>query len=142
MATTDVFRTMIVPSANAALARQIAETVAPVAGLGMWQSQLSADGSEPATHYVSTGYIGPEWEVLMPLQTWEEIDGVWTQTDADPGDAAQLLGAIQAMDPDSTITIQQIVDLFAAADVTTQDPWVAFGRLGLQTVQVAEPEPV
>ena len=83
MATTDVFRTMIVPSAHVTLARQIAETVAPVAGLGMWQSQLSADGQEPATHYVSTGYIGPEWEVLMPLQTWEEIDGTWTQTEKD-----------------------------------------------------------
>ena len=136
---TDVFRTMIVPAAQQALAQQIAVTVAPVAGQGMWTSAFSADGQEPATHYCSTGYIGPEWEVLMPLQTWEEIDGTWTQTDADPGDAAQLLGAIQAMDPDSTITILQIVDLFAACDVTTQDPWVAFGRLGLQTVQVAEP---
>ena len=139
---TDVFRTMIVPAAQQALAQQIAVTVAPVAGQGMWTSAFSADGQEPATHYCSTGYIGPEWEVLMPLQTWEEIDGTWTQTDADPGDATQLLGAIQAMDPDSTITILQIVDLFAAADVTTQDPWVAFGRLGLQAVQVAEPEPV
>jgi hypothetical protein len=137
MATTDVFRTMIVPSAHAALARQIAETVAPVAGLGMWQSQLSADGSEPATHYVSTGYIGPEWEVLMPLQTWEEIDGVWTQTDAEPGDAAQLYGVLQTLGSD--ITLAQIVDLFAAADVTMQEPFVAFGRMGLQQVQVAEP---
>ena len=137
MSTTDVFRTMIVPSAHVALARQIAETVAPVAGLGMWQSMLSADGSEPATHYVSTGYIGPEWEILMPLQTWEEIDGVWTQTDAEPGDAAQLFGVLQQLGSD--ITLAQIVDLYAAADVTVQEPFTAFGRLGLQQVQVAEP---
>ena len=133
--TTDVFRTMIVPSTQAALARQIAETIAPVAGAGMWQSMLSADGQEPATHYVSTGYIGPEWEVLMPLQTWEEIDGVWTQTDAEPGDAAQLFGVLQQLGSD--ITLPQIVDLFAAADVTMQEPFTAFSRMGLQHVQVA-----
>ena len=137
MATTDVFRTMIVPSAHVTLARQIAETVAPVAGAGMWQSMLSADGSEPATHYVSTGYIGPEWDVLMPVQTWEEIDGVWTQTDAQPGDAAQLFGVLQQLGSD--ITLAQIVDLYGAADVTTQEPFTAFSRMGLQQVQVAEP---
>ena len=135
--TTDVFRTMIVPSAHVTLARQIAETIAPVAGAGMWQSPLSPDGQEPATHYVSTGYIGPEWEVLMPLQTWEEIDGVWTQTDAEPGDAAQLFGVLQQLGSD--ITLAQIVDLYGAADVTTQEPFLAFGRMGLQQVQVLEP---
>ena len=100
----------------------------------MWQSQLSADGQEPATHYVSTGYIGPEWEVLMPLQTWEEIDGVWTQTDAEPGDAAQLFGVLQQLGSD--ITLAQIVDLYGAADVTMQEPFTAFSRMGLQQVQV------
>ena len=134
---TDVFRTMIVPAAQQALAQQIAVTVAPVAGQGMWTSAFSADGSEPATHYCSTGYIGPEWEVLMPLQTWEEIDGTWTQTDADPGDAAQLYGVLQQLGSD--ITLAQIVDLFAAADVTMQEPFTAFSRMGLQQVQVAEP---
>ena len=135
---TDVFRTMIVPLAQQALAQQIATTVAPVAGQGMWTTPLSATGQDPATAYVSTGWIGPEWNVLMPLQTWEEVDGVWTQTDAQPGDAAQLLAAIQAEDPDTTITLSQIVGLFATADVTTQDPWVAFARLGLQIVQAEE----
>ena len=102
---TDVFRTMIVPLAQQALAQEIATTVAPVAGQNMFTTPLSADGQEPATAFVSTGYIGPEWNVLMPLQTWEEVDGVWTQTDAQPGDAAQLLAAIQAEDPDTTITL-------------------------------------
>jgi hypothetical protein len=136
---TDVFRTMIVPAANAALAQQVAVTVASVAGQGMWTSAFSADGQEPATHYCSTGYIGPEWEVLMPLQTWEEIDGTWTMTSSYPGDTAQLLGAIQAMDPDSTISLAQIVNLFAVSDVTEQEPWTAFSRLGLQSVQVDLP---
>ena len=135
---TDVFRTMIVPAAKQALAQQIATTVAPTAGQGMWTTPLSPDGQEPATHYVSTGYIAPEWDVLMPVQTWEQVDGNWTETDAYPGDAVQLLAAIQAADPDTTITLPQLVGLFATADVTTQDPWVAFQRLGLQIVQVEE----
>jgi hypothetical protein len=135
---TDVFRTMIVPAAQQAFAQQIATTVAPVAGVGMWTTPLSADGQDRATSYVSTGWIGPEWDVLMPCQTWEEVDGVWTQTDAYPGDAVQLLAAIQQADPDTTITLPQLVGLFATADVTMQDPWVAFGRLGLQIVQVEE----
>jgi len=135
---TDVFRTMIVPIGQQALAQQIATTVAPVAGQGMWTTPLSADGQDPATAYVSTGWIGPEWDVLMPCQTWEEVDGVWTQTDAYPGDAVQLLAAIQQTDPDTTITLPQLVGLFATCDVTTQDPWVAFQRLGLQIVQVEE----
>lgn len=137
---TDVFRTMIVPAVKQALAQQIATTVAPAAGQGMWQSQLSPDGQEPATHYVSTGYIAPEWDVLMPVQTWEQDEqGNWTETAAYPGDAVQLMAAIQAANPDTTITLAQIVDLFAAADVTVQEPFTAFSRMGLQQVQVVEP---
>ena len=139
---TDVFRTMIVPAAEVALTRQIATTVAPVAGQGMWTTPLSADGQEPATAYVSTGFIAPEWDVLMPVQTWEQDgEGNWTETSAYPGDAAALLAAIQQADPDTTITLPQLVGLFATADVTTQDPWVAFERLGLQIVQVEEALP-
>ena len=135
---TDIFRTMIVPAGQQALAQQVATTVAPVAGQDMWMTALSGSQQGPTTAYVSTGFIAPEWEVLMPLQTWEEVDGVWTQTDAYPGDAVQLLAAIQAADPDTTITLPQLVGLFATCDVTTQDPWVAFQRLGLQIVQVEE----
>lgn len=138
MATADVFRTMVVPASSAALAREIAETVAPIAGLGMFQATLSADGSDPVTHFVSTGYIGPEWESLMPLQVWEEIDGVWTLTDSDPGDAIQLAAVLTELG--STITLGQIVDLYAAADVTNQDPWEAFRRMGLQVHQEPIPE--
>jgi len=133
---TDVFRTMVVPAGQQALAQQVATTVAPVAGQNMWTTQLSPDGEEPATAFVSTGYIAPEWDVLMPVQTWEQDEqGDWVQTAAYAGDAEQLFAIIQAEDPDTTITLPQIVGLFATCDVTTQDPWVAFQRLGLQIVQ-------
>jgi hypothetical protein len=133
---TDVFRTMIVPAGQQALAQQVATTVAPVAGQNMWTTPLSPDGEDPATAFVSTGYIAPEWDVLMPVQTWEQDEqGDWVQTAAYAGDAEQLFAIIQAEDPDTTITLPQIVGLFATCDVTTQDPWVAFQRLGLQIVQ-------
>jgi hypothetical protein len=32
--------------------------------------------------------------------------------------------------------------LFAAADVTAQDPWVAMGRLGLQLLSSSDVEPI
>ena len=137
MATTDVFRTMIVPAAQAPLAREIAVTIKPVEGQGMWTSPFSPDGEEPATHFISTGYIGQEWETLMPLQVWEQDEGVWTMTSAYPGDAPLLHAALTAAG--STITLAQIVNLFGASDVTEQPPWLAIERLGLSSAQPAEP---
>lgn len=137
---TDIFRTMIVPIGQQALAQQIATIFSPAGGPNMWTTPLSVNGQEPAIAFVSTGYIAPEWDVLMPVQTWEQNEqGNWVRTNAYPGEAAQLLAAIQAEDPDTTITLPQIVGLFATCDVTTQDPWVAFQRLGLQIVQATEP---
>lgn len=45
----NVFRTIIVP----AVSRQAAQEVAP----GCFTSGLSADGAEPATHYIASGYL-------------------------------------------------------------------------------------
>ena len=130
---TDVFRTLIVTAAHQTLVQRVAETLAPVAGAGMFTTGLNspADLEAPPVAYVSTGFIGPEWDALLPLQSWEEIDGAWTLTDSRDGDAAALLGALQAADPETTITLAQLEELFAASDVTTQDPWEAFRRLGL-----------
>ena len=135
MATTDIFRTMIVPASQATLAREIAVTIKPVEGQGMWTSPFSPDGQEPATHYVSTGYISPEWQLIMPVQVWEEDAGVWTMTSSYPGDAALLHAALTAAG--STISLAQIVNLFAVSDVTEQEPWTALSRLSLTPVEVA-----
>ena len=135
--TADIFRTMVVPASKAALAREIAVAIKPVEGQGMWTSPFSPDGQEPATHFISTGYISPEWLLIMPLQVWEEVDGVWTMTSSFPGDAALLEQALKAAG--SAITQAQIVDLFGASDVTEQPPWLAIERLGLSPAQPAEP---
>jgi len=128
------FRTLIVTAADAPLARDIAVTLSPEGGKQMWLAGLSADGSEPATHFVSTGAISPEFAVLMPSQTWEQDEnGTWTMTDSVPGDAEMLHGLCVAAG--MTVTLQDIESVFTASDVTEQEPGVALTRLGLQAVQ-------
>ena len=127
------FRTMIVTAADAPLARSIAETLSPEGGKNMWLAGLSADGTEPATHYVSTGAISPEFAALMPDQTWEQDeDGNWTMTASTPGDPVALFNLCVAAG--MAVTQQEINDVFANSDVTEQDPQVALGRLNLVPV--------
>jgi len=129
----DIFRTLIVPTANVDLARQIAASFGP-GGEGMWTTPLSASGSDPATHYISTGYVPPDYGYLVPCQTWvQEEDGTWVMTNSEPGDPVAVYTAAVAQGVKCT---QADVDaLFAAADVTEQEPFVAMGRLGLQIIQ-------
>ena len=59
-------------------------------------------------------------------------DGVWTLVSSEPGDPVAVYEAASAA---GVSTTQAEVDaLFAAADVTTQEPFVAMGRLGLTIV--------
>lgn len=135
----DIFLSLIVEDAQVALARTVAATMSP-GGVGMWTTPLSADGQEPATHWISTGWVPEGWQAIVPTQTWAQAeDGTWTETESTPGDPDAVLAACQAAGLE--VTEAEIADLFAAADVTAQDPWVAMGRLGLQLVQIPEPEP-
>jgi hypothetical protein len=134
MATQDVFRTMIVPAGFDRLAQRIAQTVAPVAGAGMWVVGLSENGHAPATHYVSTGFVGREWQLVMPCQSWALVDGTWKQTGAYGGDAGQLMAYLQTSNPHHGLTVEQVQALFREADVTEQACEVAYERLGLQLV--------
>ena len=135
----DVFLTLIVEDAEVALARTVAATMSP-GGVGMWTTPLSATGQLPATHWISTGWVPAGWQAIVPTQTWEQAeDGTWTETSSTPGDPDAVLAACEAAGLE--VTAAEIAALFAAADVTAQDPWVAMGRLGLQMVEVPEPEP-
>lgn len=128
----DIFRTLIVPAANVELARQIAASFGP-GGEGMWTTPLSASGSDPATHYISSGYVPPEYGYLVPLQVWaQDENGDWVLVGSEPGDSVAVYTAATAQ---GVVCTQADVDaLFAAADVTEQEPFVAMGRLGLQIV--------
>lgn len=132
--TPQAFRTLVVPSSHAPLARQICATLAPSGGSAMLQTGLSADGEAPATHYVSTGWMDADFAALMPLTVWEQdAEGVWQQVDYYHGDSE----AVVALCGDDGLTVDEaeVADLFAVSDVTEQEPFVAFGRLGLQLVQ-------
>lgn len=128
----DIFRTLIVPAANVELARQIAASFGP-GGVGMWTTPLSASGSDPATHYISTGYVPPEYGYLVPLQVWaQDENGNWVLVSSDPGDPVAVYTSATAQ---GVVCTQADVDaLFAAADVTEQEPFVAMGRLGLKII--------
>ena len=127
-----IFRTLIVPAASVELARAIATSFGP-GGEGMWITPLSASGLDPASHYISTGYVPPDYGYLVPCQTWEQgEDGTWTMTGSEPGDPVAVYTAATAQ---GVVCTQEDVDaLFAAADVTEQEPFVAMGRLGLTII--------
>jgi hypothetical protein len=128
-----IFRTLIVPADRVQLARQIAKSFGP-GGEGMWITPLSASGLDPATHYISSGYVPPEYGYLVPLQVWAQYEygGDWVLIGSEPGDPVAVYTAATAQ---GVVCTQEDVDaLFAAADVTEQEPFVAMGRLGLTII--------
>ena len=128
------FRTLITTAATTPLARDIAATLSPSGGQQMWLTGLSATGNAPATHYVSTGLISPEFAALVPEQVWEQDEnGDWVQTVSTPGDP--VLCYQMCVQAGMTVTQAQINAVYAAADVTAQEPFVAFSRMGLKMVQ-------
>ena len=127
------FRTLICTAATTPLARDIAATLSPTAGQNMWLTGLSATGNAPATYYVSTGLISPEFAALVPEQTWEQDEnGDWVQTGSTPGDP--VLCYQMCVAAGMSVTQAEVDAVYAAADVTAQEPFVAMGRLGLQMV--------
>jgi hypothetical protein len=135
---TDIFRTLIVTDLDAPTARQIAETLAPVGGSRMWLAGLSPTGKPPATHYVSTGLIGPDFAAMVPCTFWANEDGNWVETGSEPGNAALVAMACGMAEPPLVLTEKQVQGLMDRSDISDQEPFVAFGRLGLQLVQEAE----
>jgi len=128
----DVFRTLIVPANYVVLAREIAASFGP-GGEGMWTTPCSTTGQEPATWYISSGFVPEAYNSLVPLQTWElDSSGSWVETDSTPGDPVAVYEAATAQ---GVVCTQAQVDaLFMVADVTQQEPFTAMGRMGLQLV--------
>lgn len=126
-------RTIIVPAAFQQLAQALCEAAAEGdAGAGMFTTGLSATGALPATHYISSGPIAAEFGDLLPLTSFDE-EGVPTTR---PGDVAtvEAIAAQAGIDlPAGTIAA-----LFAAIDVTEQEPFTAMARLGVQIAQVPQ----
>ena len=128
----DIFRTLILTAEVTPLAQQIAATLSP-AGSGMWITGLSPSGTAPATHYISTGYIGPDFAHMVPSQTYEQDDtGHWQLVSTAPGDPEAVTAACNALG--LQVTLEQVGAIFSAADVTEQEPFTAMARMGLRQV--------
>lgn len=128
----DVFRTLVIPASQTTLARAIAGSFG-TGGAGMWTTPLSTNGAEPATHYISSGYLPEEFAFLAPLQDWKQNEqGNWVLVSSEPGDPAGVYEA--ATEQGVSCTQAEVEGLFAAADVSAQEPFVAMKRLALTIV--------
>ena len=126
---TYTFRTFIVPATVVDMARAMCVGLAGPAGDGMFTTELSATGSAPATHFVSSGPISDEMAALLPLTTVNP-DGSTTTAPGDPAYVVEL--AAQA---GITVTVEQVAGLLASVDVSDQPPFDAMARRGLKLVQ-------
>ena len=126
-------RTIVIPAAMQTKAQGLCKGLAGTAGDGMFTTELSATGSAPATHFVSSGPISDEMAALLPLTTVNP-DGSTTTAPGDPAYVVEL--AAQA---GITVTVEQVAGLLAAVDVSDQAPFDAMARLGLKLVQRALP---
>lgn len=73
--------------------------------------------TSPATHYVSTGMIGTEFAAMLV-----DADALYA--------ACQSVGA--------SITLEQCQALVSSADVSEEQPFEAFARVGLEMVSGVE----
>lgn len=135
----DIFRTLIVPAEHVELARSIAAAFGP-GGEGMWTTPLAPENSNTATHYISSGFIPEEFAYMVPNQIWEwvipegdGVDGSWQKTGEETGNPVAVYNL--AVEKEIDCTQAQIDSLFATADVTQQEPFVAMKRLGVQILQ-------
>ena len=129
-------RTIIVPAAFQALAQALCEAAAEGdAGKGMFTTGLSETGTEPATHYISSGYIFDDFAALLPLTTVEPStdDGEPDMVTERPGNVAFVEGL--AAQAGITLPPGTIAALFYAIDVTELGPWAAMARMGVTVVQ-------
>ena len=125
-------RTIIAPAAFQQLAQGLCAAAAEGdAGVGMFTTGLSETGTEPATHYISSGYIFESLADLLPLTTvaYEEDDAAETTR---PGNVA-VVESIAAQ-AGFTLPPGTIAALFDAIDVTELGPWEAIARLDLRLV--------
>ena len=135
----DIFRTLIVPADQAPLARLIAETLDPVNCSDMFQTGLSPTGDEPATHYISSGGISQNFAALVPFSIWQQDpEGQWKELDHTDGQPEVTYKLCQ--DAQLDVTLEQIKTLYASADVTAENPWLAMSRMDLQLVRPTPPD--
>lgn len=134
----DAYRNMVVPDAKVVLARTITETLAPIGGKNMYTTGLSSDGTEPATYWISSGLIDPNYAALTPLLEWTlDEQGVWQKTVISLGHPETIVQ--MCAEAGLEVTLAEVEDLLNASDVTLEPPQQSWTRLGLQLVQSPDP---
>jgi hypothetical protein len=134
----DIFRTLLVAAQDVPLAQTIAATLGPGGSQAMFATPLGPTADGPATWGASSGYIAPAWGMLAPCGTWTYQDGQWVRTAYYPGDPAAVVAA--CAEAGLIVSLEEIEAIFDRSDVSAQDPWTAFGRLGVTIVQPSDPD--
>ena len=124
-------RTMIVPAEHVDLARALAEGISGPAGAGMWTTGLSADGTEPATHFISAGLIEDTFADLLPLTTYTTDKDGNESSDTAPANAQFIADKAEA-------PLAVIEALLEAVTVTDEPAMTTMARLGLVMVVAVE----
>ena len=116
-------RTMVISAAQAPLARTICEQLPPAnSGSNMFVRELSATGDAPATHYINSGWIKPEFANLLG-----DSQGTYN--------AVTFRGITHQGAP---ITLAQIQAMYAASTIVADaNPHEVIASLGLQFVRRA-----
>ena len=110
-----IHRTIIVPAALVAAARELGAALSP-AGAGMYSTPLSPAGSEPATHWVSSGLIDESFAAVL-----SSPEALYDYARAGALEQGLTL----------TATLADAQALLAQGDVS-DEPWdVVSARLGL-----------
>ncbi len=130
----NVHRCMIIPLANTINAQIICENLAGPPGSNMFRVPVYTAGIH--THYISSGGIQEYFAGLMPFKTVDFIEIAPDQyeyqvTNSAPGDAQTTYDQLQLLPSPPAITLADIQALFAAADVSAQNPHLALSRLGM-----------
>lgn len=126
----NIFRTMLIPDAIVAQVRSLADSFGPAAS-GMWQTPLSPTGALPATHWISSGYIGDDFAAIMPYSHFDSSEPpVWITDAYDP--AAFI--ALCALNEVTAPPVEVITQIMGMVDVSDQQPFAAMVRLGLKMI--------
>lgn len=112
-----IHRTLIVTAAIAPTVRQLVTGLAGDAADGMFSTGLSPTGNAPATHYVSSGAVGVEFELAL-------ADAVTMQAMCAAGGIDVPLALCQGIVAGSTVV-----------DLAVEDVHATLARLGLKLVQ-------
>ena len=115
--------TMIVPAEHAPLARALAAHLAGPPGDGMWLTGLSASGQAPATHYVSSGPVGEEFDAMLT-----DADTLWgaVQMSAESG--------LKSVDAITRADCVALVESAVVVDLDDEPVFDTLARLGLEIV--------